>query len=78
MKLRVQHEFGRIEILSLAPPVQFFEGVAQSYILSGEGLEHYFTQDGYYDGWARNTSNLSDDEVDDLLEQMEKDRVMED
>jgi hypothetical protein len=77
MKLRVQHESGEIEVLSLVPPIEATEGHRQNHLRSGEGLEHYFTQDGFYDGWARNTSGMTDDEVAAKVAEIEKDRVIE-
>ncbi len=52
MKLRVQREDGRIETLELCGTWVFQEGKLLSRMLHESGYEHFFTPEGYYDGWG--------------------------
>jgi hypothetical protein len=52
MKLRVQHKDGRVETLDIAQPVSILEGVELDRLVGSDGMEHFFTKDGYYDGWG--------------------------
>jgi len=52
VKLRVQHRDGRIETLHIAKPVSMLEGSELDRIVCSDGTEHFFTKDGYYDGWG--------------------------
>ena len=49
MRLRVQHESGRTEILTLEGDWIIVEGQHLDRIRSST-FEHFFTKDGYYDG----------------------------
>lgn len=51
MQLRVQHENGEMEELTLIDPVIAIPAKATLWRLQdAAGVEHYFTEDGYYDG----------------------------
>ena len=52
MKIRVQRADGRVEILTLRGPVEVAEGKFQNRITDRSGLDHYFTHEGFYDGWG--------------------------
>jgi hypothetical protein len=52
MKIRVQHTDGRIEILELHGTWTCKEGEFLNRLSNGNGFEHFFTLDGYYDGWG--------------------------
>jgi hypothetical protein len=52
VKLRVQHKDGRIETIEIAQPVSILEGVELDRIVGSDGMEHFFTKEGYYDGWG--------------------------
>ena len=52
MKLRVQREDGRIETLDLCGTWVFQEGKLLGRIAHESGYEHFFTPEGYYDGWG--------------------------
>jgi hypothetical protein len=51
MKIRVQHEDGKIEILVVEGQWAIVQG-AQLDRMVGSLFEHFFTKDGYYDGWG--------------------------
>jgi hypothetical protein len=52
MKIRVQREDRSAEVLTLKGDVDIVEGKYQNRITDGSGLDHYFTLDGFYDGWG--------------------------
>lgn len=53
MNIRVQHEDGRIETLELPGEVlRVVPGVRLDRLVADD-LEHFFTKDGFYDGWGR-------------------------
>jgi hypothetical protein len=52
MKLRVQQKDGRVETIDIAQPVSILEGVELHRIVGSDGMEHFFTKEGYYDGWG--------------------------
>ena len=52
MKLRVQHRDGRIETITLHGQWSIIEGEFLNRIVDETGSEHFFTQEGYYDGWG--------------------------
>ena len=58
MKIRVQHENGTIETIELIEPLKVHEGNWLNSIFSNDGLDHYFTQEGYYDGWGTGDPRL--------------------
>ena len=53
MKLRVEQEDGEIILIELDSP-NIHVGVELDRIVSQDGMEHFFTKDGYYDGWGKN------------------------
>lgn len=52
MKIRVQHEDGRVETLTIKGQCQLIEGEHLDRLRCASGMEHFFTKDGYYDGWG--------------------------
>ena len=52
MKLFVQREDGRIETLELQGTWVFQEGKFLSRMTHESGAEHFFTPEGFYDGWG--------------------------
>lgn len=53
MKIRVQHEDGRIETLTIkGEHLAVGEGHQLDRLRTSSGMEHFFTKDGYYDGWG--------------------------
>lgn len=52
MRLRVQHEDGRSEVITLAGDWRVTEGKHLNRITDQSGFDHFFTHDGYYDGWG--------------------------
>jgi hypothetical protein len=54
MKLRVLHEDGSVEVLTLSTEEwRIVEGEHLNRITDANGVEHFFTHDGFYDGWGR-------------------------
>ena len=51
MNLRVQHEDGRHETLVLEGTIRIETGTYLDRVLTDD-VEHFFTKDGYYDGWG--------------------------
>ena len=52
MKIRVEHEDGRIETLTIKGNLQVSEGRQLDRLCTDAGMEHFFTKDGHYDGWG--------------------------
>lgn len=57
MKIRVQHEDGRIETLTIKGSLRVSEGHELDRIHTESGMEHFFTKDGHYDGWGGGVSD---------------------
>ena len=57
MKIRVQHEDGRIETVTLKGKLLVSEGRELDRIRAEGGMEYFFTKDGYYDGWGGGISD---------------------
>lgn len=68
MKFRVQQEDGSIEVLTIVPPATIAFGSAMHKIVSACGLEHWFTSDGYYDGWGQYIGDIPMGELVDRVE----------
>jgi hypothetical protein len=58
MKVRVQHRKGRIETLTLTGSVSVLYGERLNRLVDENGFEHFFTPDGYYDGWGVRPAKL--------------------
>jgi hypothetical protein len=52
MKLRVACRSGAVERLDLEGPLTIEEGPTLNVVRTESGIEHFFTKDGYYDGWG--------------------------
>lgn len=74
MKLRVQHEDGLMEILTLEGHWEIVEGISLDRIRSDRGIEHFFTKDGHYDGWGSGLSEESGARADEIVFAMEQKR----
>jgi len=75
MKIRVQHEDGRIETITLRGALRTSDGKELDRIHMGE-MEHFFTKDGYYDGWGGGVSDPQ--RAKEILEEVEARRDIED
>ena len=53
MKIRVQRRDGRIETISVVGPAKIHHGDGLDHLHSADSLDHYFTPEGYYDGWGK-------------------------
>ena len=76
LKIRVQHQDGSIETLTLVSGTWECANGRIMSRLRHEGFEHFFTADGYYDGWG-GAVNAGPEEADDILRAMETKRVVE-
>ena len=57
MKVNVLHKNGSVETLTLSKNMTYVEGgLDLQSIIQSPDLDHYFTPDGYYDGWGRGRS----------------------
>jgi hypothetical protein len=70
MKLRVQHKDGTIETIRLGGSINVSEGKTLDHLVDG-GVEHYFTKDGFYDGWS---SSESPEDADKIIRRAERRR----
>lgn len=62
MPLRIIHESGVAETISICFPAVFGRGKVLNKLVCADGVEYFFTKEGYYDGYGR------DVEVTDLVE----------
>jgi hypothetical protein len=78
VKIRVERRKGAgMETITLVPPItEIHDGERLSYFCCGDGTKHYFTPDGYYDGWGR-AVNCSLEEAEKIIENVESDRERE-
>jgi hypothetical protein len=53
MKIILQTETGERKTITLVPPITIRDRDGLNVLACGDGTEHFFTQDGYYDGWGR-------------------------
>lgn len=77
MKLRVQHKDGRIETLEISQPLSILEGIELDRIVGSDGMEHFFTRDGYYDGWGTGVPPARSDQSKKTIETIESQRKKE-
>ena len=62
MKMRVQQRDGKIQTLDIYPPFSILEGADLDRIILSDGTEHFFTKEGYYDGWGRSKESQGNKE----------------
>lgn len=78
MKIRVQHKDGTMETLSLVPSIAVFDkGGNLSHLACGDGTDHYFDLDGYYDGWGRGVCGLDEQAAKEVIASVEQSREQE-
>ena len=77
MRLRVQHDDGRIEIIILVPPVKAVLGKNMNRLACGDGTDFFFTLEGYYDVWGRNLLGVTKEEADADVKRMQAGREIE-
>ena len=75
MKIRVQQENGNIETIDVCDTAEVQVGNQLDRLVT-QGAEHFFTKDGYYDGWGRGVS-CSPSEAKKVLNQTELKRNIE-
>lgn len=76
MKIRVQRNNDSVETLSLKGTWQVIEGKHQNRISDESGVDHFFTHDGYYDGWGGAVC-CDEQTAADTLQAMEQKRQVE-
>ena len=61
MKVKVLHKNGSVETLTFSKNMTYVEGgLDLQSIIQSPDLDHYFTPDGYYDGWGRGVGRSDD------------------
>jgi len=60
MKIKVQFEDGTIQTLTLKGNIKLLEGEHLDLLACEDGTEHFFTKDGYYDGWGAEVPESED------------------
>lgn len=75
MKLRVEHEDGRHEVVTLRGTFTVVHGRNLDRLV-GEDIEFFFTKDGRYDGWGA-AVRLEEPEADRLIDSTEEGRSVE-
>ena len=78
MRLRVIHEGGEKEIITLVPPIKAVLGKNLNSLACGDGTDFFFTQEGFYDGWARRGDGMAKGQMDEAIQRMEDGREMVD
>jgi hypothetical protein len=74
MKIRVQHKDGTMETITLVPPItDIRDGERLHSLKCGDGTDHYFTPEGYYDGWGR-AVNATFDEAQQIIQHVQEGR----
>lgn len=58
MKILVQMEHYERRTLEMEPPLTVHIGERLDRISDANGVDHYFTKDGYYDGWGSGMSEI--------------------
>ena len=76
MTIKVARCDGRIETLHLNGTWEAVDGTILSRLRSG-GFEHFFTRDGFYDGWGGSVAGLSLEEAKTALQAMEEQRQID-
>ena len=82
MKIRVIRANHTQEVITLTEPLTIIRREAMNRIATSTGMEHWFTEEGIYDGWGMNTNitvpeppgNSLPQEAAEFIEQIEKDR----
>ena len=78
MRLRVIHEGGEIEIITLVPPITGALGSSLNRLACGDGTDFFFTPEGFYDGWGRRGDGMTKDQIDEAIQRMEDGREVDD
>lgn len=79
MRLKVVHRDGRIETLTIVPPVYFEAGETLWFLRGGDGTEHWFqVDDGTYDGWGRAVNLPSVESAAEEITRIEESREIDD
>ena len=52
MKIQVIRKDGSLETLTLTEPLTIVRGEGMNRLVTSTGMEHWFTEQGIYDGWG--------------------------
>jgi hypothetical protein len=75
MKIIVQHEKGEREVITLTEPLQIVRGLDLNRIVTATGMEHFFTLEGYYDGFGRGAAEgMTEEDANTMLDQLINER----
>jgi len=77
MRIKVQHENGATETLDLEGPLTVIKGHRLDRIRDSHGFEHFFTKDGFYDGWGARLPKPNRLAADRILDALEEKRSVE-
>lgn len=53
MKILVFDESNLERVVEVSGPLKIVEGEYLNRLVDQDGVEHFFTKEGYYDGWGR-------------------------
>jgi hypothetical protein len=80
MKIRAQLRDGTMETITIVPPVTVFDKIGFNllHLSCGDGMDHYFTLDGHYDGWGRGFGcGATEAEAKEIIGSVEESREIE-
>lgn len=79
MKVRVQRRDGRIETIQVVGPVEVHHGEKLDHFHAADGMDHYFTNEGFYDGWGQAAPpGMTPEDAGPMIERIERERKIED
>lgn len=58
MKIKVQREDGKVETIPLGDSLMLSDGHSLNCLRLSCGFQHFFTKEGYYDGWGGSVEHL--------------------
>jgi hypothetical protein len=65
---------GRHELIVITEPMTIVRGAKLNRLIC-EPTEHWFKQDGTYDGWGMNCTDMTPEQIKTLIDVVEKSRV---
>ena len=78
ISIKVFHKDGKKEIINLHKFAIIHSGKTMNLIKDSTGTDHYFTHDGYYDGWGLGMPPTHPSDADAIRNAIEKNRQIED
>lgn len=75
MKIIVVHENQSQEIVTLTEPLKIVRGGSLNRLVTATGMEHFFTEAGYYDGFGRAVSEpVTEEQAAALIDALDSER----